>query len=219
MKTNHFIFSCILATLVFSTGCQQEVSPLLPEGENDGIQSIQSESLLIDPAITELSEIHAQNVARLFRQKSIGTKAGGVTLTTITETVTPILDEEGDPLMYVINFADNGGFTIVSATKSYYPILAYADEGHFDCPEVLPGGIDIWVTERKEEILYCKENEASLDTSFKLMWNEYEMQAEAPPMTRTEISDATSALLSAWTANGYAVTPLSARSIRCDSIK
>lgn len=54
------------------------------------------------------------------------------------------------PMMYVINY-DGGGFVIVSATKDYFPILAYSDENNFVYNEEI-GGLEIWMEETQEAI-------------------------------------------------------------------
>lgn len=41
-----------------------------------------------------------------------------------------ISDDNGNPSIYVINYK-NGGFVLVSATRNYYPILAFSDKGSF----------------------------------------------------------------------------------------
>jgi hypothetical protein len=203
MNKRNFVFLCI-STFIILFGCQEGESPLL-EGDYGNNISTPDESLLIDPDITDISETHAQNVAKLFRQKHTETKAGTVSLA--TESTTPILDAEGTPLMYVVNFENQGGFTVVSATKSYYPVLAHADEGFFDCSEILPG-VDMWVDDMKANILYCKENETSLDVSIKVMWIEYEKQMEAPK-TKSAIDDLIATSFASWLSSGYSVRLLS----------
>lgn len=59
-------------------------------------------------------------------------------------TVSTIFDSEGNPAIYVINYADDGGFVLVSATKNYHPILAYSDEGNYNVMRPFPSGLDYW---------------------------------------------------------------------------
>ena len=48
-----------------------------------------------------------------------------------------------EPQMYVFNFK-NGGFVVVSATKDYYPILAYSEDGTFPVGEE-KSGLKVWL--------------------------------------------------------------------------
>ena len=47
-------------------------------------------------------------------------------------TISNVNDDNGVPLVYVINYNDNAGFVIVSARKSGQPVLAFGDEGSFN---------------------------------------------------------------------------------------
>ncbi|MFK2262791.1 Spi family protease inhibitor [Bacteroides fragilis] len=39
--------------------------------------------------------------------------------------------------MYIINYQDQKGYTIISATKKYYPVIAYSDVGSFLCKSLI----------------------------------------------------------------------------------
>lgn len=62
-----------------------------------------------------------------------------------------IPDENGTPLMYIINYRE-GGFAIVSATKNCYPVLAYSDEGSFTLSKDM-GGAAVWLDKTKKAII------------------------------------------------------------------
>ena len=71
-----------------------------------------------------LTPSDASVVALIERGGQILTK--GV-ITEEVEEVIPIHDEEGNIIMYAVNYS-NGGYVIVSATKDYYPVLARVEE-------------------------------------------------------------------------------------------
>lgn len=50
-------------------------------------------------------------------------------------------------MMYIINYQDQKGYTIISATKKYYPIIAYSDEGSFSLQESYNDGSSILLEE------------------------------------------------------------------------
>ena len=80
--------------------------------------------------------------------------------------------KEGDiPAMYVINYP-NGGFVIVGASKDYYPILAYSDEGTFDLT-LEDTGISNWVAETKDAIKNSSTLCDSMKNDMKVLWNSY----------------------------------------------
>lgn len=82
-------------------------------------------------------------------------------------------------LAYIINY-DGGGWVIVSATKTYYPVLAHSDEGSFsiESPEQ-NSGVMIWV----EELTHAIEASSSLDAQkashIAMEWLVYEPQTLA----------------------------------------
>lgn len=94
-------------------------------------------------------------------------------------TITPVKDADGTILYYVVNYADNGGFAIVSATKTYCPILAYSDNGNYNPLDLnRPEGVNKWETAIKEDVRYTIDHPEYAD-SVKAMWMPYEKQAVA----------------------------------------
>lgn len=45
--------------------------------------------------------------------------------------IVPINGDNGEPSMYVVNYADNKGWVIVSASTDYAPILAHGKVGYY----------------------------------------------------------------------------------------
>lgn len=60
-----------------------------------------------------------------------------------------IYGENNVPSMYVINY-EGGGFVIVSATKNYYPILAYSETGSMNVEEAMKTGFSIGRTKQNK---------------------------------------------------------------------
>ena len=59
-------------------------------------------------------------------------------------------DVSYDALMYIINYTD--GFTVISATKGIYPILAYSDKGSLNIDDTTNIGLSIWIDCMKKDI-------------------------------------------------------------------
>ncbi len=75
-------------------------------------------------------------------------------------------------LMYVINYID-GGFVIVSATKNYYPILAYSNEGSFILRGNDKSSSSFWINETKEALIQSKFFNDSLKLKMNKLWANY----------------------------------------------
>lgn len=82
------------------------------------------------------------------------------------------LDENGNPLMYIINYPD-GGFVIIGSTTNYYPILAYSDKNSFD-PTVEIGGLSEWLEETKEAIKTSEVLSDSIKAGMQNLWRNLE---------------------------------------------
>lgn len=83
-----------------------------------------------------------------------------------------ILDEQGTPLMYIINYKD-GGFAIASATRNCYPVLAYSDKGSFTLNENM-GGAALWLDKTKRAIMDSSSLNDSIKLKMRALWNSYE---------------------------------------------
>lgn len=82
--------------------------------------------------------------------------------------VVVVKDSVDNPLAYVINYAEGNGFVVVSATKEFYPILAFSEIGSYK----LETGMfsDMWLALMKSEIVYRKSDN---DTTYFSEWNKY----------------------------------------------
>ena len=60
-------------------------------------------------------------------------------------TVSLLKDKQGVDRVICINYADNGGFALISAEKTHSPILAYAEEGNFTVTDSLPFPLSEWM--------------------------------------------------------------------------
>ncbi|MBR1595407.1 MAG: Spi family protease inhibitor [Phocaeicola sp.] len=80
--------------------------------------------------------------------------------------IVPINGDNGEPSMYVVNYADNKGWVIVSASTDYAPILAHSDEGNFEVSNIEGNAIEVWVDETKAAIESMKTAPDKEDGSF-----------------------------------------------------
>ncbi len=81
------------------------------------------------------------------------------------------INAENKPQVYVFNF-NKGGFVLVSATKDYFPILAYSKDGTFTIGEE-PIGLKMWLEETKYAQSHFDQQADSVKAAIRLMWDQY----------------------------------------------
>ena len=69
--------------------------------------------------------------------------------------ITAINGKDGGPSIYVVNYTDGGGYVLLSATKNYYPILAYSDKGNFNGDPFKTTGLSCWQDAMIENVERC----------------------------------------------------------------
>lgn len=121
---------------------------------------------------TKVSVDDALNVAKLFKS----TETRSVKSVKGIET---IKNDNEEPFMYVVNFDNNQGFILVSATRDYYPVLAYADKGNFDINEIGTTGLSVWINRIKRDISISRLMNNSQKIKFKVEWGKYEKKSNA----------------------------------------
>lgn len=144
-----------------------------------------------------VSENQASTVAAMFMTNNLKDK--NPTTRTVTasgigsdelfnktvQSVKTIYSEDKTPSMYVINYV-GGGFVIVSATKTYYPILAYSDTNSINLEEAVQSGFSIWEDEANLAIKESDTQNAAILANMRSMWEAYEA---LPATTRDATSD------------------------------
>ena len=130
----------------------------------------------------------------------------------------PINGENGEPLMYVFNYADDAGWAIVSGTTEYMPILAHGESGNFDMNAVEGRPVEMWLEQEKANIAHLDEAPDSIKEQYRVQWLKYAFKSVPitdvlPAMTRYDASDALAYQLACceeWAAEGYDIYILDA---------
>lgn len=135
----------------------------------------------ISKDIKELTKSDAGIVAKLFQSKR-NTRADYSEVVSVV----PITDENGKIKIYAVNFLD--GYILVSATKDYFPILAYIDHGTYSNKDKIDGEEFII-----SEMIEKSKNIAPQATDKKKEhiaheWSKFE-ELDTPLLTRAGISD------------------------------
>ena len=161
----------------------------------------------IDVKKSTLSEVDALKVARLFNFGAVETRSGspkGI------KQLMSISNNPGEPLMFVVNFEDNKGYVIMSATKNMPAILAYSEEGNFD-ESYFNTGMSIYIDEFKYDIKKVLNKDIdSLRIKYALSWSLFEQQnTEINASTRSAVGDKRRKEVMKWEGLGYECFPLS----------
>ena len=161
---NNNVVISLLAIFVFS--CSEKYL-----GEEPAVLNPEFSVIYDEEAIVSLEL--ATNVAKTFLGGEIAKKGGAKSLSKASSIET-VKDKSNNPSMYVVNYPE-GGWVIVGASKNYYPVLAYSDEGSFEIkPEAEMGGAFIWLEETKEAIRVSPAFDGPTKAQMRLQWQTYE---------------------------------------------
>ena len=161
MKTNYYLM--ILSCLLLASCAEQE--PLADPASLP-------QPLAVEVGATD--EVTTGDIARVaesfFGDGKTKTRSGGYSISTI-------YGEDGMPAIYVVNFAGDNGFILVSATKRMLPVLAYSETGHYDVAGQKPGGLDLWQASAVEAVAAAGTLPADSTEAYRFMWRKYEEPA------------------------------------------
>lgn len=161
-----FVLLSIAATLLFS--CNEIDKVGFIGDANTVLEADNTQS-------TQVTQNEAKWIADMFMHSQvcnsiISTKGTDSRTKRVSSSVT--VRENGQDLMHVFNY-ENGGFIIISATRNYYPILAYSDSNTFILKDNM-GPVDVWLDETK----VCIKNSNLLDADTKAqvrnLWARYD---------------------------------------------
>lgn len=81
-------------------------------------------------------------------------------------------DSSGYPAFYIFNFANNGGFVMVSADYNIQPVLAFVETGEFK-KDAVPATLIEWVNRTFENTEVVRKGLYDNSRAAKAGWNEY----------------------------------------------
>lgn len=130
--------------MLLSACSDLDESPVVPELESS---EIQQEELVVDSIY--VNEVEANHVADLY----IPSSRSGNRETRLVN------DRNGDAGFYIINNIQSPGFVLVSAKKTFQPVLAYSETGHFEIPTGIPY-LDEWISNALECVSSSNHSES-----------------------------------------------------------
>lgn len=131
--------------------------------DNDNAKEVAlSQSSKIDGLKDYMCNQDAYQVANIFLSEK-GTRASSKKISKIT----PYNDDQGNALFFAVDFAGNQGYVLVSATKKFFPIIAYSASGSFESTKGLSKE---WTEGISKEISKAK---TSSDKTINPEWIKY----------------------------------------------
>lgn len=174
MKKIYFLL-IVLLQLLYS--CNQQ------ESENYSVLQKNNVERYIERSSNILGKNDACKVGALFTGNDIETRSSSYEIIEIDDSISKL------PLLYIINYGNNNGYIIISASKNMPPILAYSDKENFSLTADNPASIFIneYRKTAKKAILCTSD---SLRIKFALQWAAFE-KAEKEPISRASSTEIT----------------------------
>ncbi len=85
--------------------------------------------------------------------------------------ISEVPDSAGNPALYIMQCGIDNGFVIASARKSYWPVLAYSEDGSFSNENEMPAPVKEWLENMTEQVA-TSANEPSIEEA-KSAWQMY----------------------------------------------
>lgn len=207
MKRN-CIYFILINLLFFVSSCSESLDELHEDKGQEQVEIINTD--LIDKNTIDISVDDAQKISALFTNSQPELRSS--TAKSISE-IKAVYDEGGKPTMYIVNYSNNGGFILISATKNYLPILAFSDNGNFDTSN-LQDGAELFYNNYNGTLAQIN-NEVidSLRIKFAADWAVFEQEDEPSPALRSLSNDVYQKRqeeIARWQAQGYECFELNA---------
>ncbi len=116
-----------LTTILTVFSCQNNSIDEVADNNVNTKETTLSQSMKIDGLADNMCNQDAYKVATIFLSNK-GTRAYSKEVSNVT----PYNDDQGKPLFFAVDFADNQGYVLVSATKKFFPIIAYSSHSSFE---------------------------------------------------------------------------------------
>ena len=167
----------LLFSIIAIVSCSKEGA--VPPAEQPVVVKNEISNLRINPENSVITSDEAMNVVKL--ADMMGRSATKSASKQIADVVT-ISDDNGAPLMYAVNYADGQGYTLVSATKDYYPILAMVEKGSFN-DEVHNTGASVLLEEYDNALRNIDKLPHETRQGFRKLWKQYEKRTKELPVS------------------------------------
>ncbi len=118
-----FLLTLLSLVIVFMQSCTSQDDCNISTQTTNEI--IGNDDLYIERESSSISTSDASKIATLFKGVATTRSASAYEVITISDSISI------HPLVYVINYGQDNGFVVISASKNTQPILAFSDNGKF----------------------------------------------------------------------------------------
>ncbi|MFI3298160.1 MAG: C10 family peptidase [bacterium] len=133
------------------------------EYELDNSENLQNNTEVDDFAVSEeIATIISNNYMEM----------NNVPITKSNISLKTVYDNNNEPAIYIINYNDEG-FTIISADKRSYPILAYSDSNSFYNNDTIPIYVEKWIDNTTYSIETQRLDNSPQNSILKNIWDNY----------------------------------------------
>ncbi len=204
MRHFSFLSVCLLLQVLTSCTSINVADAIINSPEDNSIQS-----LLIEKGPSQITAEQAINVAKIFDMRTTPkTKASN---SRKVLNVQDVCDNDGHPVMYIVEYQKNQGFTIVSASRKFQPILAEEIKGSFS-ERRNSSGVNILIQELTELINFAESLPETDETIKRYIneWKDYEKHDVSDASTKSDdLLTLRANSIAAWEAQGYTCYDLS----------
>ncbi|WP_304611761.1 C10 family peptidase [Paramuribaculum intestinale] len=185
---------------IFAAGCNQSEPGLV----SDDRKNCEPTYVNVIDTVSVIDAVRAQSVASAFAR--IHGASRSLTEKTV-ESVTPIKGSDGSTALYAVDYADNGGYIIVSATKALQPVLAHIETGSFMEANAEKSGVGLWLRNACSASEMLRDDTAAIRQN-AYDWMRYTLAVEPMSSSRATVISADLQMaideeLSRWAAKGY----------------
>lgn len=169
----HFLF--LITVFLFTACSQNDIIEMPPTIENEEFGNTKSNDFVSTFEAADVANAFFSNLINLDIQSSTRSEDNKVENVKNIKTIETLYNEDGNtPAIYIINYT-GGGFAIISATKNYYPILAYSEKNSISIEGIqnINEGLTIWAEETKQAIEKSKTLPEDTLSMMRNMWANY----------------------------------------------
>ncbi len=154
-------FNLFLLSMMLLTSCQD--APPTPVTDTSKPPDV--------PAVEEeyTDKVTTKDIGRALGAFALSGEYGLRSSRAMIYSVDSLKAKDGSLTALVINFIDDGGFILLSPTKTYYPVLAFSDKGHFDV-NVSGTPVELWADDMSEVIGNLDALPADTLDGYRRMW-------------------------------------------------
>lgn len=156
------LFIALLSVILWGCTAIDPVADLSAAVETEPAQFVEPEPDSVVVNAYELDRVVSHHLSSINKSPRLSRSASFENIT----------DEAGNTCAYAVNFGNNQGFMIVSATKKLYPVLAWCESGTFN-QDNLPEPIQVWTMNLKDATVNPSHYVEDLEAC-KIAWKQYE---------------------------------------------